>query len=155
MRKITDHKWISPFTTRVPYKSGYQYDIAYLPSVHACTHEEIASFFDVENMTQKYTARQIAIMMKPMLNWVGMFVISFAAAIVPMAVLAFYQQRFEPIEHQMPRDEYFKNFKWNYWGGELDHHAYAQYLEARRAKKWRGLDIDVEDWIPPQYRGAQ
>lgn len=45
-------------------------------------------------------------------------------------------------------------FRWHYFGPELDHHAYSQYLEARRAKKWRGVDVDPEDYIPSQYKEA-
>ncbi|EPT31015.1 hypothetical protein TGME49_286530 [Toxoplasma gondii ME49] len=155
MRKIHDHKWISPFTTRVPHRSGYQYDIGKLPSLHACTHAEIASFFDVENMLQKYTLKQIGVMMIPMLNWLLMVILSILLVACPFLGFVFYEQRFEPVEHPMPRDEYFKNFKWNYWGGHLDHHAFGQYLEARRTKKWRETDVNPDDWIPPQYRGAQ
>ena len=43
--------------------------------------------------------------------------------------------------------------RWHYFGPELDHHAYAQYLEARRARKWRGVDVNPEDYIPEQYKG--
>lgn len=94
------------------FRSGYQYSQGRLPSLHSCSHAEIASFFDVENMTRKYSWRQILVSMVPMANWLLMMVGAILIVAAPVACVALYQQRFEPLEHQMPRDEYFRNFKY-------------------------------------------
>lgn len=133
--------------------SGYQYLNFTTPSVHAPTHGDISVFFDTENCYKDYTPQQLLKAAWPQLRFLLMAVASVAAPAVPILLFIFYMNRFEPMEQTMDRDEYWKHFKWHYFGPDLDHHAYAQYLEARRAKKWRGVDVDPEDYIPEQYKG--
>ncbi|OEH76510.1 hypothetical protein cyc_08193 [Cyclospora cayetanensis] len=153
MRKIASHKFVSHNVTRVPMSSGYQYLNFTTPSVHAPTHGDIAVFFDTANCYKDYTPAQLFKSAWPQLRFFLMAAISVAAPAIPILLFIFYMNRFEPMEQTMDREEYWKNFKWNYFGPELDHHAYEQYLEARRAKKWRGVDVNPEDYIPSQYKG--
>ncbi|KAL8451267.1 hypothetical protein Emed_002068 [Eimeria media] len=153
MRKVNSHKFVSHRVTRVPMTSGYQYLNFTTPSIYAPTHKDVAVFFDTENYLKDYTFMQLLKASWPQLRFLLMAVASVAAPAVPILLFIFYMNRFEPMEQSMDREEYWKNFKWHYFGPELDHHAYSQYLEARRAKKWRGVDVDPEEYIPSQYKG--
>ncbi|CDJ39579.1 hypothetical protein, conserved [Eimeria tenella] len=152
MRKINTPKYISPNIKRVPMTSGYQYLNFTTPSIYAPTQADIAVFFDTENCFKVYTPKQLLLAAWPQLRFLLMSLLAVAFPSIPILLFVLYMNRFEPMEQVMDRDEYWRHFKWHYFGPDLDHHAYTQYLEARRAKKWRGVDVNPEDYIPPQYR---
>jgi len=153
MRKVHDYPWVNVFTTRVKTFGGYQTGGQGLPSVHAMTREEIAEFFTLKEYWKHYTVKQIAwSLWNGPVRWVAMMKISFLAAFSAVAGFMFWINRYEPMEVVMDADEWFENPKWHMYGPELNHHAYEQYLEARRAKKWRGVDVNPVDYIPLEYR---
>eukprot|EP00812_Abedinium_dasypus_P010023 NODE_3670_length_757_cov_303.413105.p1 GENE.NODE_3670_length_757_cov_303.413105~~NODE_3670_length_757_cov_303.413105.p1 ORF type:complete len:219 (-),score=64.30 NODE_3670_length_757_cov_303.413105:83-739(-) len=67
--------------------------------------------------------------------------------IVLASIIAFIEQRREPMEIFMDREEYFKDFSSYYYGVYFDHHHFSHMLCHRRANKWgyAGLDITLEE----------
>mmetsp|Transcript_8780 Transcript_8780/g.15525 ORF Transcript_8780/g.15525 Transcript_8780/m.15525 type:complete len:194 (-) Transcript_8780:98-679(-) len=68
---------------------------------------------------------------------------------VPLAIILFWtwvEQRREPMEIFMDREEYWKDFKSYYYGVYFDHHHFAHMLCHRRAHKWgyAGQDYTLE-----------
>eukprot|EP00930_Biecheleria_cincta_P029933 TRINITY_DN2076_c0_g1_i1.p1 TRINITY_DN2076_c0_g1~~TRINITY_DN2076_c0_g1_i1.p1 ORF type:complete len:196 (+),score=24.32 TRINITY_DN2076_c0_g1_i1:34-621(+) len=69
---------------------------------------------------------------------------------VPIAMIFFWtwvEQRREPMEIHMDREEYWKDFNSYYYGVYFDHHHFSHMLCHRRAHKWgyAGQDITLEE----------
>lgn len=53
-----------------------------------------------------------------------------------IALFLLYNRRWEPVEAKMDRETFFRDFEANYYGAFYNHHAFAERLARRRAKKW-------------------
>merc|ERR1712019_280750 len=70
--------------------------------------------------------------------------------IIPVIAIVFVtwvEQRREPMEIFMDREEYFKDYDSYCYGVYFDHHHFSHMLCHRRAHKWgyAGHDITLED----------
>ena len=54
----------------------------------------------------------------------------------PILAIMLYIRRWEPVEAKMDREVFFRDFESNYYGAFYNHHAFAERLAKRRAKKW-------------------
>eukprot|EP00922_Rhytidocystis_sp_ex-Travisia-forbesii_P005548 GHVS01008080.1.p1 GENE.GHVS01008080.1~~GHVS01008080.1.p1 ORF type:complete len:215 (-),score=22.62 GHVS01008080.1:526-1170(-) len=153
MRKIIDSPWVNILSTRKPMYSGYQWGAWSSPQIQAFDYDDVATYFTQRNTWHEYSFWQMFKLCYPNVRYSLMFVVNLLIAAGPSLAYIFWSQKFEPLEYEVDPDEYFENFRWNYYGPELDHHAFVQYLEARRAKKWRDPTIEPREWIPPQFRG--
>ncbi len=53
-----------------------------------------------------------------------------------LAGILLYNRRWEPLETKVDRETFFRDFEANYRGAFYNHHAFAERLAKRRAKKW-------------------
>eukprot|EP00922_Rhytidocystis_sp_ex-Travisia-forbesii_P005550 GHVS01008082.1.p1 GENE.GHVS01008082.1~~GHVS01008082.1.p1 ORF type:complete len:217 (-),score=8.64 GHVS01008082.1:541-1191(-) len=153
MRKIISCPWVNILATRKPMYTGYQWGHWASPQLQAFSYEDVATYFTQRNTWNEYSLWQMLKLTYPHLRYCLMYVVNLLIAAGPSLAYIFWSQKFEPFEYEIEPDEYFENFRWHYYGPNLDHHAFVQYLEARRAKKWRDPSIEPKEWIPPQYRG--
>ena len=65
------------------------------------------------------------------------------AVFAAIVSIIFYNRRWEPLETTMDRETFFRDFEANYYGAFYNHHAFAERLARRRAKKW-GYEDQVE-----------
>lgn len=153
MRKVISYPWINVLETRKPMPSGYQNNNWAGKHITTLSAEETVNWFTQKNTWNEFTMWQLLKSFWPF-YWYGIvWTLNLLYAAGPTLLYVFWSMRFEPPELQIEPDEYFDHFRWHYYGPELDHHAFIQYLEARRAKKWRDPTINPLDWIPPQFRG--
>lgn len=153
MRKVHDCPWENVWTTRRKMETGYQWANWSGPSIHAMTAEEVATFFNNRDYHKYFTIGQMARSAWHQGRFCLMFTLCIVFPLVPTFAYIFYMQKWEPMEIHMDPEEYYKNYRWHYYGPDLDHHSYVQYLEARRANIWREAGHNTEEWIPPQFRG--
>ncbi|ANQ09179.1 Uncharacterized protein PCOAH_00032720 [Plasmodium coatneyi] len=154
-RKVHNYPWTNIFKTRTIKETGYQYGNWAGPSIHSMTLDELATFFSNKDCLKQFSYWQLLKATYGQFQFLFLFVGSLVATITPIFLFTMYIQKFEPLEVTMDPDEYYKNFHWHYYGGEIDHHAFSQYLEARRAVRYRNADINPVEWIPPEYRAEE
>ena len=63
-------------------------------------------------------------------------VLRLLAVFGPILLIIMYNRRWEPVEAKMDREAFFRDFESNYYGAFFDHHAFAERLAKRRARKW-------------------
>eukprot|EP01068_Selenidium_serpulae_P018658 Selendium_serpulae@DN6475_c0_g2_i1.p1 len=155
MRKVNDYPWINTWQTRVP--RDYQYNIQSYeqPSVYALNPEETASFFHNNEYWRYFTWRQM-LQATAKRQYRYAHILMFATALgLPVWVVTMLVHQYEPREDAIAFDDFWENAQWHYWGRRIDPKAFAQYLEARRAKKYRDVDVNPVDYIPTEFRSPQ
>ncbi|CAC9699222.1 conserved Plasmodium protein, unknown function [Plasmodium sp. DRC-Itaito] len=154
-RKVHSYPWINMFKTRRIKETGYQYGNWAGPSIHSMTLDELATFFSNKDHLKYFSIFQLIKATYGQFQFLFLLLGSIVVTISPILLFTLYMQKFEPLEVTIDPEEYYKHFRWHYYGGEIDHHAFSQYLEARRAVRYRNADINPVDWIPPQYRNVE
>ncbi|CRH00739.1 conserved Plasmodium protein, unknown function [Plasmodium relictum] len=154
-RKVHSYPWVDIFKTRTIKETGYQYGNWAGPSIHSMTPDELVTFFNNKDYLKHFTYKQILKATLGQFQFLFLLVGSIVATVLPIFAFTMYIQKFEPLEVSIDPDEYYKHFHWHYYGGEIDHHAFSQYLEARRAVRYRNADVNPIDWIPPEYRNEE
>merc|ERR1719277_343569 len=68
------------------------------------------------------------------------------APVICVLIDTWLEQRREPMEVYVDREEYWKDYDTWYWGIYFDHHHFSHMLCHRRAHKWgyAGQDITLE-----------
>ncbi|KAF8817961.1 hypothetical protein IE077_002520 [Cardiosporidium cionae] len=156
MQKMYSFKFENTWNPSMKFpKSGYQGQVFGMPSVDAMNDREIAAFFDTDNYYKRHSFKQLWHYAKHPFAFIGIFQSVVVICLLPFIAFVLYLQAWEPMEKHIDSEEYYRDFFWHYNGPHLDHHAYEQYLEARRAVKWRNADINPRDWIPEKYRDLQ
>lgn len=153
--KVHDAGWINVWQKRRKMETGYQWGHWGGPAVNAMTAEEVASFFQTSEYWRRASYKRLLKSASAQARFLAMFATCLIVPVVPAMIYALYVQRWEPMEIHMPADDYFRHFHWHYYGPDIDHHAFVQYLEARRANKWRHSNHDVDLWIPTKFGGKQ
>lgn len=69
---------------------------------------------------------------------------SVASPLVAMGLLIYIEQRREPNEIFVDRDEWWKDWESWYYGLQMDHHHYSHMLAVRRANKWGYHDVTLD-----------
>ncbi|VWU50821.1 conserved protein, unknown function [Hepatocystis sp. ex Piliocolobus tephrosceles] len=154
-RKVHDYPWINMFKTRVKKETGYQYGNWVGPSIHSMTLDELVTYYNNKDYLKHFTFWQLFKATWGQFQFLFLLTGSLIAVFTPLITFALYLQKYEPLEVTMDADDYYKHFYWHYYGGEIDHHAFSQYLEARRAVLYRNADVDPENWIPPEYKNME
>lgn len=154
-RKVHDYPWVNMFKTRTKKETGYQYGNWGGPSIHSMTGDEIMTYYDNKDYLKHFNYVDLLKATIGQFQFLFLMVGSLAATVLPIFLFTMYIQKFEPLEVKIDPEDYHKHFRWHYYGGEIDHHAFSQYLEARRAVRYRNANINPEDWIPPEYRNVE
>ncbi|CDU19081.1 hypothetical protein YYC_01988 [Plasmodium yoelii 17X] len=154
-RKVHDYPWINMFKTRTKKETGYQHGNWSGPSIHSMTLDELVTYYNNKDYKKHFTYMQLFKAGWGQFQFLFLLVGSLVATVLPIFAFTMYLQKFEPLEVTIDPEEYYKHFYWHYYGGEIDHHAFSQYLEARRAARYRNADVNPIDWIPPEYRNKE
>lgn len=124
-----------------------------LPSLNAMNAEEVVSFHDNFLWRKYYTNMDIVKTFLLLYSGPAMFFALLILTVSPGIYFIIREMRLEPLE--VIEDDFFDNVLWHTYGQALDHHAFGQYLEARRAKRYRHVDVDPVDYIPAEFRNEE
>jgi len=152
MNKLYFPQWWYP-GDRTVQRDGYG-NWGHLPQFHTLTIEEQHAFFECHEWWKTYTPWQYTYLCLKSLVFHTWCTVMMLMCFVPTISYSYYSSYYEPLERFMDRDEYFADYWWNTYGMMYDHHAYEEWLERRRSKKYRGVEFeDHYHGKPPLPKG--